>query len=281
MRCLACRFLWVACLLFSLIGCNRSAGPTTPAKIKTYVIGVCLTRIDEPWRAQLKTDLEAAAAKRGNLRLVFRTAESDAAKQQGQLAELCNAGVDLIVIRPVSAQELTEPIAKIFNAGMPVIVLDRALVGDKYTSFISADYKQIGRTAGKWLSKQLQGKGKIVELQGPVDSLPDQELNDGFRLETAGSRLSIRFRWPRRSAENRCGQIDGRGIEKKVENIDAVFAYDDAAALAAYQTAKAAGRQKDIRFIGRRRFAQGRRRLCFGRHAGGDASAANRWERGD
>jgi ribose transport system substrate-binding protein len=36
----------------------------------------------------------------------------------------------------------------------------------------------------------------------------------------------------------------------RVQKIDAVFAYDDAAALAAYQAAKAAGREKGIVFMG-------------------------------
>jgi ribose transport system substrate-binding protein len=37
---------------------------------------------------------------------------------------------------------------------------------------------------------------------------------------------------------------------KQVEKIDAVFACDDAAAAAAYQTAKAADREKDVLFVG-------------------------------
>ena len=43
-------------------------------------------------------------------------------------------------------------VAKAFDAGIPVVVLDRALIGEKYSCFIAADWKQIGADAGKWLS---------------------------------------------------------------------------------------------------------------------------------
>ena len=47
-----------------------------------------------------------------------------------------------------------------------MIVLDRAVIGDKYTCYIASDPVQIGTLAGRWLAERLQRKGKIVELQG-------------------------------------------------------------------------------------------------------------------
>ncbi len=49
---------------------------------------------------------------------------------------------------------------------MPVIVLDRAVLGDRYTSFIGADNKKIGKAAGQWLVKKLGGKGKVGNSKG-------------------------------------------------------------------------------------------------------------------
>ena len=67
-------------------------------------------------------------------------------------------GVDLIIISPKEAAPLTDPVAKAMKAGIPVIVLDRAVLGDRFTCFIGADNKKIGRAAGEWLAEKLGGK---------------------------------------------------------------------------------------------------------------------------
>lgn len=249
------RFLVVSSLLLlSVWGCGKSEPaptslPTEAKKPKTYVVGVSLTRIDEPWRAQLKADIEAAAAKHPDLRLVVIIADDDAAKQHTQLNEFYGAHVDAIIIRPVEAAALTAPIAQLVAAGIPVVVLDRALIGDKYTCFIGPDYKQIGAAAGKWLAGELQGKGSIVEIKGPVDSLNQKGLHDGFRAALRDPGYHFVF-----DAYVDPPRIDGAKLMREaiddVDEIDAVFAFDDAAAYAAYETAKAAGREKGVLFVG-------------------------------
>ncbi len=233
-----------------LWGCGKPAAQPMPAeRPKGYTVGVSLANLDGPWRTQMKADIETAAAKHPRLRLIVRDAQNDVAKQQAQLDEFLHSRVSAVIVSPKDAHAITEPVAKLFDAGIPVIVLDRAVIGDKYTCFIAADPKQIGTAAGKWLAGQLQGKGKIVELKGPVDSLWAEELHRAWRaaLRDPGYRFVFdgRVDPPRVDAGKLMGEALGR-----VEKIDAVFAYDDAAAYAAYQTAKAAGREKDALFVG-------------------------------
>ncbi len=132
---------------------------------------------------------------------------------------------------------------------MPVIVVDRAVIGDKFTCYIAPDWKQVGEAAADWLAGKLDGKGKIVEIKGPVDSIPAQELHNAFRsrLLDPGYRFVFEgFLDPPR--------VDGAKLMAQAladaDQIDAVFAFDDAAARAAYETAKAAGRAKSTLFIG-------------------------------
>ena len=92
-----------------------------------------------------------------------------------------------------------------------------------------------------------QGKDRRVARAGRFAA--GQRIARRIPIRTAGSRLSVCFRGPHRSAEADAAKLMGEALEK-VDNIDAVFAFDDATARMAYQTAKAAGRQKDVRFIG-------------------------------
>src|SRR4029079_1738498 len=90
-------------------------------------------------------------------------------------------GVDFIVISPKeTAQSLTDSVAQAYAKGIPVIVLDRKVLGDQYTTFIGADNFKIGKAAGEFMVKALGGKGNIVELKGNMSSTPGQLRHKGF-----------------------------------------------------------------------------------------------------
>jgi ribose transport system substrate-binding protein len=123
------------------------------------------------------------------------------------------------------------------------------VIGDKYTCFIAADAKQIGATAGAWLAERLKGKGKLVEIRGPVDSLFGEELHAAWRAAFRDPGYHFVFSEhvdpPRVDAAKLIDQVLHR-----VEQFDALFAYDDAAAVAAYRAAQKVGREKNVLFAG-------------------------------
>ena len=149
--------------------------------------------LGEPWRVQMNADIKAAAAEHPEIEMIWKDAQNDTLKQRAHVEELTSAGVDLILVSPKEAAPLTEPVAKAMEAGIPVIVLDREVLGDSYTTFIGADNVAIGRAAGKWLAGALQGKGKIVELEGLMTSTPGQDRHTGFLEGIAGSGLEVAF----------------------------------------------------------------------------------------
>ncbi|HVV71179.1 MAG TPA: substrate-binding domain-containing protein, partial [Verrucomicrobiae bacterium] len=128
-------------------GCSKSepgtaTGSTSDKKSRSnYVIGMSQCNLGEPWRVEMNAQIQAAADKHPNLKVIFKDAQNDTLKQRAHVEEFVSAGVDLIIISPKEAQPLTAPVAKAMDAGIPVIVLDRRLIGDKYTCFIGADNK--------------------------------------------------------------------------------------------------------------------------------------------
>ena len=179
--------------LILLTGCGKSEPGTAPTgatekKAKSsYTIGMSQCNLGEPWRVEMNAQLKAAADKHPNVQMIFKDAQNDTLKQRSHVEELVSAGVDLIIISPKEAQPLTEPVAKAMEAGIPVIVLDRSVLGDKFTCFIGADNKKIGHAAGEWIVKKLGGKGKLVELKGLMTSIPGQDRDNGFREAIAGT----------------------------------------------------------------------------------------------
>jgi ribose transport system substrate-binding protein len=226
-----------------------AADPTAAAAGRRFVVGMSQCNLGEPWRVQMNADIAAAAGAHPELQVVFKDAQNDTLKQRAHVEELVGAGVDLIIISPKEAQPLTEPVARAVDAGIPVIVLDRALLGDRYTCFIGADNRKIGRAAGEWAKERLGGKGRVVELTGLMTSVPGQDRRRGFHESIAGSGLEVVFeadmKWlepeARKEMESALARLDG---------IDLVYAHNDPGAHGAYLAAKAAGREKGILFVG-------------------------------
>jgi ribose transport system substrate-binding protein len=244
-------FVLCATVIF-LAGCNQAADravPSSPAPQKQFTIGMSQCNLGEPWRVQMNADIQAAAAKHPELKVIFKDAQNDTLQQRAQIEEFVSSKVDLLIVSPKEAQPLTEPVARAMDAGIPVIVLDRRLLGDKYTCFIGADNKKIGKAAGEWIAKALGGKGNVVELMGLQTSTPGQDRHSGFLEGIAGSEIKIIF-----SADMKWLEPDARqemeSALSRFDKIDLVYAHNDPGAHGAYLATKATGREQQIKFVG-------------------------------
>ncbi|MFZ5829892.1 MAG: substrate-binding domain-containing protein [Planctomycetota bacterium] len=243
-----CPSIVVTAVLSALVaGCNTADDSQSGAA--RYTIGMSQCNLGEPWRVQMNADIKAAADKYPELRVIFKDAQNDELKQRAHVEEFVSQGVDLIIISPKEAAPLTEPVGRAIDAGVPVIVLDRGILGDKYTCFIGADNKKIGRAMGKWLAEKLGGKGNVVELKGLMTSTPGPLRHDGFREGIAGSELKVIF-----EADMKWLEPDARkemeSALARFDKIDAVCGANDPGAHGAYLAAKAAGREDEMIFVG-------------------------------
>jgi len=243
-----------AALLIS--GCQKHEEPaaaSAPAAAapaaKNFTIGMSQCNLGEPWRVEMNAELQAAAAKHPEFKVIYKDAQNDTLKQRSQVEEFVSAKVDLLIISPKEAQPLTEPVARAMDAGIPVIVLDRRLLGDKFTCFIGADNRKIGHAAGDWIVKKLNGQGNIVELKGLMTSTPGQDRDGGFRDAIAGSNLKVIFEADMKWLEPNARE-EMESALSRFSKIDCVYAHNDPGAHGAYLAAKAAGREKEMIFVG-------------------------------
>jgi ribose transport system substrate-binding protein len=237
------------------LGCKRSNAGAGHAGTKEdpFVVGMSQCNLGEPWRVQMNEDLKAAAAKHPELKLVLKDAQNDSLTQRAQVEELVNEGIDLLIISPKEAAPLTKPVAEAFKKGIPVIVLDRAVEGDQFTTFIGADNKKIGREAGKWIAATLGEKGgNVVELEGLMTSTPGQDRHAGF-LEgidlKAHPSIKIVFTADMQWLEPNARKEMSSALATNPQ-IDLVYAHNDPGAHGAFLGAKEAGREKQMKFVG-------------------------------
>lgn len=225
-----------------------AAGGATPGG-RVFTLGMSQCNLGEPWRVQMNADIKAAADKYPDLRVIFKDAQNDTLKQRAHVEEFVSARVDLLIISPKEAAPLTEPVARAMAAGIPVIVLDRRLLGTNYTCFIGADNRKIGRAAGEWIKQTLGGRGKVVELKGLMTSTPGQDRHTGFREGIAGSQIEVVFEADMKWLEPEARK-EMESALARFPQIDLVYAHNDPGAHGAYLAAKAAGREKQIQFVG-------------------------------
>lgn len=158
---------------------------------------------------------------------------------------------DSMIISPNEAKPLTAVVKKAYDAGIPVIVLDRKVEGDAYTAYIGGDNEAIGKKASEYYANtMLPEGGKVVEISGLAGSTPAAERAAGFRegikanpkVEIVGSQSA---EWLREK-----GQTAMDALLKSNPDIDAVYSYNDPMAEGAYLAAKSAGKEGDLKFTG-------------------------------
>jgi len=231
---------------------STAAKPAAGTADNPWVVGMSQCNRGEPWRVQMDSDIEKAAAKHANLKLVFKDAQNDSLRQRAHVEELTAQKIDVLIISPKETAPLTKPVAEAYDAGIPVIVLDRRVAGDKYSVFIGADNKRIGREAGKLAVQLLGGRGKIVELQGLMTSSPGQDRHSGFREGIdlkKNTDLEVVFLADMQWLEPNARKEMSSALATH-DRIDLVYAHNDPGAHGAYLAAKDAERHDKIKFIG-------------------------------
>ena len=277
------RFVPLAAAVLALLGAP-GARANMPRHGDKWIIGVSQCNLGEPWRVQMNEDIRKAAMEHPEIRIIFKDAQNDTLRQRDQIEEFTDSEVDLLIVSPKEAAPLTPPVAAAFHNGIPVIVLDRKVLGNDYTQFIGADNRRIGKAAGEWAAQRLaslprvkaRGKALIVELTGLMTSTPAQDRLAGFHEAIKGKPVDIVF-----SADTQWLEPEARTEMESAlavnPDIDLVYAHNDPSAHGAYLAAKAAGREKDILFLsidglpqeGRVYVKQGVLSACFEYPTGG------------
>ena len=229
-------------------GCGDSSERDAESTAQ-WTIGMSQCNLGEPWRVQMNNDIRRAAEAHPEIRVIFKDAQNDSLIQRSHIEEFIGQGVDCIIVSPKEAQPLTPPIAAAYQAGIPVIVLDRAVMGDEYTVFIGADNFAIGEMAGSWIAETLEGRGRVVELKGLMTSIPGHDRSNGFRKGIEGTDIEIIFeadmQWLEPNARREMESALAR-----FQDIDLVYAHNDPGAHGAYLAARTVGREEDIMFVG-------------------------------
>ena len=231
--------------LFSLLVFITGRKEDTPH----YVIGMSQCS-DDSWRHKMNDEILREAMFYDGVSVEIRSAHDDNKKQIEDIRHFIDKKVDLLIVAPNEAAPITPVVEEAFDKGIPVIMVDRKILSDKYTAFMGADNYEIGREVGNYLAAKLGGKGNIVELTGLSGSTPAMERHQGF-MSAISHYPDIHLLAKADAAwEREPGRIIMDSLLKIYPKIDAVYSHNDRIAPGAFEAAQKQGREKGIVFVG-------------------------------
>ncbi|WP_322906140.1 ribose ABC transporter substrate-binding protein RbsB [Paenibacillus campi] len=231
-----------------LAGCSMKPPEwAKPKKATTgeMTIGLSISTLNNPFFVSLKDGVTAEAQKLG-MKVIVVDAQNDSAKQNNDVDDLLQQGVDALLINPADSAAISSAVQAANNLDIPVITLDRSADKGEVKTLVASNNVKGGQMAAEYLVKILGKGAKVIELQGVPGASATRERGKGFH-EVADSELDV---IASQSAD--FDRTEGLNVMENLlqayPNVQGVFAQNDEMALGAIEAIASAG--KNIPVIG-------------------------------
>ncbi|MBO4408743.1 MAG: ABC transporter substrate-binding protein [Clostridiales bacterium] len=239
-------------LTFSACG-GRSAvetEPDTTTDEKLISVGFSQLGAESDWRNANTESIRNALSEENGFSLNYKNGLQKQSNQIKALRTFIQQEVDYIVLAPSTEEGWDTVLAEAKNAGIPVILVDRQVNGDKdlYTSWVGSDFELEGRRMTTWIYNYTHAKGidqkdiHIVDLQGSIGS--SAQIGRTKSLDVAVKQ----YGWDLLAKES-ADFTENKGREvmasllRKYDNINVVYCENDNEAIGAIDAIEAAGKK--------------------------------------
>lgn len=177
----------VLSLLF-ILGCSSkpeegAKSPSLPAEKKLRIAVIPKGTSHEFWKS-----IHAGAVKAGRelgVEIIWKGPQKeDDREQQIQVVQnFVSSEVDGIVLAPLDAKALVNPVREAAGAKIPVVIIDSSLdgeVGKDFVSYVSTDNYQGGVLGAKRLATLMGGNGNLILLRYQEGSASTDQREAGF-----------------------------------------------------------------------------------------------------
>lgn len=231
-------------LTFVITGCAGAE-----KKDGGLTIGLSMNTLNNPFFVDVKKGAEAGAKEIG-AKLIVTDAQNDSNKQLTDIENILQKNPDLIIIDPTDSDAIISGIEAANSKDVPVITIDRQANGGNVIAHIGFDAIKSGGIAGEYIAKEINGKGKVVEIQGILGTNVAQDRSKGFNDEIAKHEdITIVAKQSANFDRSEAMSVMENILQANPE-IDAVYAANDEMALGALEAIVASGRMDDIVLIG-------------------------------
>nr|WP_319271365.1 substrate-binding domain-containing protein [uncultured Draconibacterium sp.] len=209
-----------------------------------YTIGFSQCTTGDDWRKSMHREMMIELAFYPDFELIIKDANDNNEKQIKDIRQLWEEKIDLLIVSPNESEPITPIVEEVYNSGIPVIVIDRQITSEAYTAYVGANNYLIGKEAGDYAVKLLNGIGKIVEITGLQGSSPAINRHNGF-MEVISQYPDIELvasesgKWNYGDSKTVMQNFLDRELD-----FDLVFSHNDRIARAAYEVIDASNSGK-------------------------------------
>jgi ribose transport system substrate-binding protein len=230
---------------------DRDAAPESAAKkLRIAVIPKGMTH--EFWKS-----IHAGAVKAArelDVEIIWKGSqkEDDRAQQITVVEDFISRGVDGIVLAPLDDRALMRPVADSVREGIPVVIIDSALQGADYTSFVATDNYRGGVLGARRLGGVLGGKGRIFLIRYQEGSASTVERERGF-LETVqkefpGLTLLVQDQYAGATTETAYQLAEN--LLGRFPDVEGIFTPNESSTFGTLRAVQEAGIGGKVRFVG-------------------------------
>ncbi len=253
-------------VILTFMGCNNSettsavtnsgsnsnfleVSPTQTTSEDPVKIGVAVPTADHGWTGGVMWWAEKAIndwkKQNANVTFIFKTA-TDAASMAAIIEDMMVQEIDALVVLPHDAS-ITPVVKEAYDSGIFTVVVDRGLTEEAYDVYLAGDNPGLGRVSAEWLAEAMEGKGKLVAMEGmpvPINT----ERVDAFEAVIAQyPGIELLESQPADWSTQKGMEIMENYLQKYPQ-LDAVFCQDDDVLKGVLQAYKESGRN-DIKFF--------------------------------
>ena len=210
------------------------------------LVGYAQSRMSHPYRVNAIKEFEETIKE---LELpweyIVTDGNNDVATQMQNIEDLLAKGVDAIIMTPSVAEPLVSAAQMVKDAGIPIIMCNRYVSDENaYDVYCGAPNYDLGVFAAEDIGTKLEGKGKVLMIEGTLGSSDTLERAAGFTETLAAKYPDVEL------LQTQSGDYQQDEAMKVMEDyltkyseIDAVFCHNDTMAFGAVAAIEAQGRE--------------------------------------
>jgi len=168
-------------LFFAAVaGCGDESKPRVSTGVRLRIAVVPKGTTHEFWKS-IHAGAEKAA-KELDVEVVWKgpAKEDDRIGQMQVIEDFVTKRFDGLVLAPLDDVALASSVAEAAAAGVPTVVIDSDLKGDRHVSFVATDNARGGALAAARLGLLLGGKGRVIMLRYQEGSASTAARERGF-----------------------------------------------------------------------------------------------------
>jgi ABC-type sugar transport system substrate-binding protein len=210
--------------------------------VKSITVLSSLPALSFPFFVHMQKQLRAEAEKLGGVTLLETDGQNSAPKQTGDVEAAITKGVNAIVISPLDVSALAPALQEAVDAKVPVVTIDRRVVGVKgILAHVGADNVKGGEAQGNQILADFPNGGAVFHLQGQPGAGPAIDRNKGLHsvLDQHKDKFKIVFEQTAQFQRDLALSVTESGLAGLAQPPDIIVCANDDMALGAMEAVKA------------------------------------------